>query len=356
MAMARESREFLESFLATSTPSGFESEGQNVWKKHVSRYADSVKVDVHGNVIAAIGEGAPTRVMLAGHCDEIGLMVTYIDEFGFVYFAAIGGVDAAVLPGLRVKFLGSEGVIGVIGRKPIHLMEKDEREKGVDIKGLWIDIGAKDRKEAEKHVRVGNAACVVSEYVVLLNERVVTKAWDDKAGAFVVAEALRLIGASRKRLKVAVYGVSTVQEELGMRGATTSGYGIDPHAAIAIDVGFATDAPGIEKKTAGDVTLGKGPILHRGSSINVKVLEALEQAAKKLKMKVQWSAEPRGTGTDADALQLSRAGVATALVSVPNRYMHTPVEMCSLADLQDSAELVAEAVLGMPEKTDFRPY
>jgi endoglucanase len=244
----------------------------------------------------------------------------------------------------------------VIGRKPIHLMEKDERDKGVEIKNLWIDIGAKNRKEAQKHIRIGDAACVVADYLELLNGRVASKAWDDKAGSFVVSEAMRIVSLDRKRLKVALFGVSTVQEELGLRGAITSGYGIQPHAAIAIDVGFATDQPTVEKKTVGDVSLGSGPILHRGANINVRLEEMLVKSAKKCKIKVQWTAEPRIPGTDADVLQVSRGGVATALVAVPNRYMHTPVEMCSLTDLEKTAELIAETVLSMPAKPDFRPY
>ncbi len=354
--MNRDSLTFLKELLATSTPSGLESQGQTLWKRRTAPFADSVRVDVHGNVIAALNVSAPTRVMLAGHCDEIGLMVTYIDENGFVYFGAIGGVDAAVLPGMRVRFLGTSKVPGVIGRKPIHLLEKEERDKAVEIKHLWIDIGAKNRKEAQKHVRVGDAACVVADYQLLLNNRVVSKAWDDKAGAFVVSEAARLVSTERKRLKVALFSVSTVQEELGLRGATTAGFGIDPHAAIAVDVGFATDAPGIEKKTLGDVSLGAGPILHRGANTNARLEEMLVKSAKRRKIAVQWAAEPRIPGTDAAALQTSRSGVATALVSIPNRYMHTPVEMCTLTDLERAAELIAETVLSMPAKPDFRPY
>lgn len=354
--MNKSSKEFLERFLATSSPSGFESEAALVWKEWVSQHADSVAVDVHGNVVSTLNEEADTRVMLAGHCDEIGLMVTHIDDNGFVYFAAIGGVDAAVLPGMRVQFLGAAKVRGVIGRKPIHLMEKDERTKGVEIKDLWIDIGAKDKKQAAKQVQVGDAATVIAEYQMLMNDRVVSKAWDDKAGAFVVAEAMRIIAAQRSRLKVAVYGVATVQEELGVRGATTSGYGINPHAAIAIDVGFATDAPGLDKKVNGDIALGDGPILHRGANINMPLGAMLAKAARKLKVAVQWSAEARIPGTDADPLQITRGGVASALVSVPNRYMHTPVEMCSLKDLENTAKVVAETILAMPATPDFLPY
>lgn len=354
--MKKPSLDFLKALLSTSTPSGFESEGQKLWRDRTRAFADSVHVDVHGNVIAVLNQKAPTRVMLAGHCDEIGLMATYIDENGFISFGCIGGVDAAVLPGLRVRFLGTPGVVGVIGRKPIHLMEKDERDKGVDVKNLWIDIGARDRKQAEKHVKIGDPACVLSQCEFLLNDRVASKAWDDKAGAFVVSEAMRLVWEERKKLKVALYGVSTVQEELGLRGAVTSGYGVQPHAAIAVDVGFATDAPTIEKKQLGDVSLGKGPILHRGANMNIKLSAMMEATATKYKIPVQWTAEPRIPGTDADALQLNRGGVATMLVSIPNRYMHTPVEMCELCDLESAAELVAKTVLAMPAEPEFRPF
>lgn len=354
--MEQSSREFFESFLRTATPSGFETEGQKMWLDRTAAFCDRVEVDVHGNAIGVLNEGAPARIMLAGHCDEIGLMVTHIDDQGFLSFAAIGGVDATVLPGMKVAFLGKKRLVGVIGKKPIHLTPKDQRDKVREIKDLWIDIGAKDKKDAHKRVKVGDCACILDNYEELLNGLVSSKAMDDKAGAFVVSETLRILAARRKKLNVAVYGVSTVQEEIGSRGAITSGYGIDPHAAIAIDVGFATDAPGDEKKVVGDIKLGQGPILHHGANINTVLGKMLEKAAGTARVKVQWTAEPKATSTDAGVLQVTKAGVAAALVSIPTRYMHTPVEICSLADIENTAKLLAKTILSMPEKPQFIPF
>jgi tetrahedral aminopeptidase len=354
--MNSDSLEFFKALLQTYTPSGYESEGQKLWKKRTGAFCDSIKADVHGNIIVCINSEAPTRIMLAGHCDEIGLMVTHITDEGFIHFASVGGIDASVLPGSRVTFFQDGGITGVIGRKPIHLLEKEERGKSSAIKDLWIDIGAKNKKDALKHLRIGSAACITAHYSDLLNGLVASKGMDDKTGAFVVSETMRLLHERRNKLKVAVYGVSTVQEELGLRGAITSGYGIKPDAAIAVDVGFASDGPDGDKKTVGDVKLGKGPILHRGAGSNTKLLDQLEAASKRGKITVQWCAEPSPDGTDAGALQISRSGVASALVSIPLRYMHTPVEVCAISDVKDAADLIAETLLAMPAKTSFVPY
>ncbi len=354
--MDQDSYQFLERLLRTSTPSGFESEGQAIWKERLNGVADELRVDVHGNVIASLNAEAPVRVMLAGHCDEIGLMVTHINENGFLHFASIGGVDPNVLIGSQVKFLNSAGVVGVIGKKPVHFLSGEERKKGAEIKELWIDIGAKDRKEAAKHVAVGDPACIAANFMPLLNNRIVSKAWDNKVGVFVVAEVMRELAHRRNDLNVAVFGVSTVQEELGSRGAITAGFGIEPHAGIAIDVSFATDTPGDDKRIAGDVRLGRGPILHRGASMNAILNAMLEETAREKKIPVQWSAEPGISPTDADTMQISRRGVATSVVSAPTRYIHTPVEICSLKDVQNIVLLVTAAVLGMPRDVSFIPF
>jgi tetrahedral aminopeptidase len=354
--MQKESLSFLERFMKTCTPSGFEAEGQLLWKERTKAFCESVKSDVHGNIIAVLNPKAHTRIMLAGHCDEIGLMVTHISDEGLIHFTSIGGVDAGVLPGMHVRFLYKGGVCGVIGKKPIHMVKKEDREKVIEIKELMIDIGAKNRKDAEKHVKVGTAACGLPNFLPLLNGMAASKAFDDKIGAFVVSEAVRIISQNAKRLNVAVYGVSTVQEEIGSRGARTSCFGIDAHAGIAIDVGFATDVPGDEKKVYGDVSLGEGPILHRGANINPVLGGMLENSATRAKIPVQWTAEPNATSTDADVLQINRSGMAAALVSVPVRYMHTPVEVCCLADIENTAKLIAETVLSMPERPKFEPY
>ena len=353
--MEKTSYEFLEKLMNTHTPSGFESEGQLLWKERTKAFAEKVSSDVHGNMIASINRNAPTRIMLAGHCDEIGFMVTHISDDGFIHFAAIGGIDTSVLAGKPVLFLTKDRIRGVIGKKPIHMQEKEDRKKVVDIKDLIIDIGSKSKKETEKCVTVGTPACILSNFMPLLNDFIASKAWDDKVGAFVVSEVIRVLSA-KKQLKVAVYGVSTVQEEIGCRGARTSSFGIEPHAGIAIDVGFATDVPGDDKKTFGNVKLGKGPILHRGANINIPLSNFFKEAARKAKVPVQWTAEPGATPTDADVIQINRSGVAAGLVSIPTRYMHTPVEVCSLSDIDHTVKLVAETILSLPKSPNFLPY
>jgi endoglucanase len=346
------SLQFLRELIGVASPSGFEWNIQKILRRRLRQHCDEVRTDVHGNVIGVLNADAPLRVMLSGHCDEIGLMVTHIDDKGFLYFAAVGGVDPAVLCGQRVRIHTAEGpVLGVLGRKPIHLMEPDERGKVLKLQELWMDIGAKNGKEAKKVVAVGDYATLDAGFEELRNGLVVGRGFDDRVGAFVVAETLRrLVG---KKLRVAVYGVCSVQEEIGLRGARTSAFGIDPHAGIAVDVGFASDAPGTDPKRTGECKLGKGPALHRGPNINPALERLLEDTAKKAKIAVQITAEPAATGTDANAIQVNRSGVAAALLSIPNRYMHTPSEVVSLDDLDDASKLLAETLLRMTPETRF---
>ncbi|MFW5798292.1 MAG: M42 family metallopeptidase [Planctomycetota bacterium] len=353
--MQKTSMEFLRSIMAQPSPSGFEEPVQKLVRNEMESFADTVTTDVHGNVIGCINPEGKLRVMLAGHADEIGLMVNYIDDQGYLWFSTIGGWDPVVLPGQRV-FIHNDGgdVFGVIGKKPIHLMESDERSKGVKVKDLWIDIGAKDKKDAEKVVAVGDHATLDAGYAELLNGIVVCRAFDDRIGAFVVLEALRML-SKKKGLKAAVYSVSTVQEEVGLRGARTSAFGIDPHVGIAVDVGFASDFPTVDKKLVGECELGGGPLVAKGCNINPVVRRGLEDTAKKKKIPYQLNPSPKATGTDANAIQLTRAGVATGLVSVPNRYMHTPVEAVSLEDVENTIKLLAEYILTLGEKSRFIP-
>jgi endoglucanase len=318
---------------------------------------DKDRVEFLRDCVEAIShEGGSPRIMLAGHMDEIGLMITYIDDKGYLSFAPIGGWDLQVLPGQRVRVRGVKGVtLGVIGRKPIHLLEAEERKKVVKFEGLWIDIGAKDKKDAEKHVSIGDPAVLDYGFAPLLNDIVVARAFDDRVGAFVVLEAARL--AAKMKPKAAIYAVGTTQEEVGLRGARTSAFGIDPQVGIAVDVGFATDTPGMgdAKKKVGDISMGKGPIIARGPNINPKLFELLVDMAKKEKIPYQVEGAPRGTGTDANAIQLTRAGVATGLISIPNRYMHSPCELVHLGDLENIAKLIANTVAKIDDKTDFIP-
>jgi endoglucanase len=354
--MNSESKEFLKELLSQCGPSGFEEQVQRVWVKRTKPYADDVRRDVHGNAVAILNPDAEFKMMLAGHCDEIGFIVSHISEEGYLYVIPIGGIDPAVLPGTQVKVMTEKGMIdGVIGKKAIHLMEEAERNKVLQIKDLWVDIGAKDCKDALKVTAVGDAVSFAPNFVELRNNFFSSKGCDDKMGAFVVSEVIKLLSKKKAKLKIGVYAVSTVQEEVGLRGATTSAYGIDPQVAIAVDVGFASDTPGIDKRQVGDVALGKGPILHAGPVINRVLGKLLIDTAKTHKIPYQFSSLGRPGGTDTSVIQLNRGGVATALIGVPNRYMHTMVETCSYEDLTHTAELIAEVILAIKPSMSFIP-
>ncbi len=352
--MKKDSENFLKQLLEAPSPSGYEQPAAKIFRKRVKKSADKLITDVHGNSIAVLNPNAKFKFMIAGHIDEIGLIVTYIDDKGYIYTAQIGGMDPSLLVGQRVKIMTEKGeVFGVIGRKAIHQMEPEERKKNVEMKNIWVDIGADSKKEAEKKVAIGDPIVVDVLYRRLNGDKIVSRATDDKVGAFIVAEVIRAL--SKKKLNISVAGVATVQEEVGLRGAMTSVYTVNPDAGIAIDVGFASDHPETDPKKTGTVELGKGPVLHRGPNINPVLEKALFKTAKRIKIPYQVTAEPRGTGTDANAMQLSRGGVATALLSIPNRYMHTPVEVISLKDLQTSIKLLTEYIASHPAKRDYRP-
>ncbi len=346
--------EFLEQLLATPSPSGYEEPVQAIVRKYVGPFADRVTTDLHGNVIAAKNPEASLRVMLAGHCDQIGLLVQYIDSDGFLYVQPIGGWDPQQLVGQRMTVWTASGPVpGVISRKPIHLLTDEERKQVVKLKDLWIDIGAKNKDEAAEAVRVGDPVTLELGVRHFRNGRSCAPAMDDKCGLWVVIEALRR--AAESKLNVAFFAVSTVQEEVGLRGAKTSAFGVDPQIGIAVDVTHATDCPTIDKKQEGDVSLGGGPVIYRGPNMNVRVVEALVATADRCKIPFQLAALSRASGTDANSLQVSRAGVATGLVSIPNRYMHSAVEMVSLDDLDRAADLLAEFAVGLAADTDMTP-
>jgi endoglucanase len=349
---------FLKQLLETPSPSGSERAIQDVVRAWARRYADEVHTDRHGNVIAVAkpkkARSEAPRVMLAGHCDQIGLMVQHIDAEGFLYVQPIGGWDMQILLGQHLTIVGRGGPIaGVISRKATHLLTNEERQKVPQFTDVWVDIGAKNREEAENLVRPGDAATFELGVRELRNGLVASPGLDDKVGLWVAMETLRLL--HEKPLAVEVYAVSTVQEEVGLRGATTSAYGIHPTVGIAIDVCHATDTPGNEKKQLGDCKLGGGPALYRGPNINPRVAERLEEAAKALEIAVQVRGAPRPTGTDANMIQLARDGVATAVVGIPNRYMHSPVEVCRLDDLDRAARLIAEFCARATPEMDWIP-
>jgi putative aminopeptidase FrvX len=349
------SLEFLKKLLDAPAPSGFEARAARVWREEAGTFADRVEADVSGNSLATVAGGGAPRVMLAGHIDEIGLMLTHIAEDGFLYFAGIGGWDSQVLVGQRVRLMARTGdVMGVIGKKPIHLMKGDEKDKVSKIEDLWIDMGASDREAVQRRgVRVGDPAVIEAPFMELNEDLVVSRAIDNRIGAFVVLEALRLLAADPPRASVTA--VATAQEEIGYAGggARTSAYALDPAVALVVDVTFATDSPGMEKKELGEHKLGGGPVLGRGSAVHPVVFERLVAAADREGIPYSISAQARYTATDADAIHLSREGVATGLVSIPNRYMHSPNEAVSRSDLMLAARLLAAFVRDLGPDTDL---
>lgn len=352
--MQKQAYEFLKAIQETPSPSGFEQPVQRIIRKRMKPFADSIETDVHGNVVVALNPKGSPRVMLAGHCDQIGLMVKHIDENGYIFFTPIGGVDPAILPGARVLVHSKHGAIeGVIGRKPIHLLKPEERGGKIELRDLWVDIGAKSKKETERVISVGDPITFRLELVRLGGGLVTSPALDNKCGTFVVMEALRL--CSVKKINCALFAVSTVQEEVGLRGAKTACFGLDPQVGIAVDVTYATDYPDTDKRVGGEIKTGCGPAITTGPSINPRLEAMLVKTAKAKRIPYQVEAEPGSTRTDADALQLSRAGVATALVGIPNRYMHTPVEVVSLADLEAAARLIAATLATFNRRTTFIP-
>jgi endoglucanase len=354
--METEALGFLRDLIDAPSPSGFEAHAQEVVRGRMRAFTDDVETDVHGNVIGRLNRGAPFRVMLAGHCDEIGFLVQHVSDDGYLYVQPVGGVDLALMPGRRVFVQTKrERILGVVGKQPIHLMSPEDKKKEPKAHELWVDIGAKDKKEAKRRVEIGDVVTVAEGLAFVGKDMAVSRAFDDKIGAFIVAETLGRLCARRDLQDVEVSAVSTVQEEIGLRGARTSAFGIEPHVGVAVDVGFASDQPGADKKIVGDIRLGNGPILHKGPNINPVVGRLLVEAARRKKIPYQMKAEPRATGTDANVIQITRAGVAAGLVGVPNRYMHTPVEMISLKDVDNCVRLLVEFVGSLKPGMDFTP-
>lgn len=347
-------KQFFERLVQTPSPSGYEQRIQQIVREYAASFSDEIRTDVHGNVIATInGSGSP-RILLDGHVDQIGMMVQHIDDQGFVYCLPIGGWDVQILLGQRVVIWGSAGPIpGVIARKATHLLSDDERKKIPEFHELWIDLGVRDAAEARQWVAIGDPVTVELGLRPIRGSVVSGPKMDDSAGVFVVFEALRRLKG--KKVHPSVHVVSAVQEEIGLRGAQTAAFGVDPHLAIAVDVTHATDCPTIDKRSNGVVGLGKGPVLFRGPNINPVMFDRLKKTAETHQLPIQVKGANRGTSNDANVLQLVRSGVGTACLGIPLRYMHSPVEMISLDDLETAAELIAQFVLSISPADDFTP-
>jgi putative aminopeptidase FrvX len=350
---------FLERLLDAAGPSGFEVRAARVWREEAETFADEVRVDVNGNSFATVNPAGSPRVMLAGHVDEIGLQITHIDGQGFLYVAEIGGWDPQVLVGQRVSILTSSGAVtGVIGKKAIHLIEQDERSKASKTKSLWVDVGASSKKDVAKlGIRVGDPMVLAQGMVRLGKDRIASRAIDNRIGAYVVLEAVRLLAKGKKKPRACATAVATVQEEIGYSGggARTSAYALEPQVAIVVDVTFSTDVPDVDKKELGEHELGGGPVLSRGSASHASVFELLTEVAAAEGIPYTVQAAPKATRTDADGIYLTRQGVPTGVVSIPNRYMHSPNEIVSMKDVRNAAELIAAFVRKLGPETDFTP-
>ncbi len=352
--MESSARSFLDALLSTPGVSGFEQPVQKVVRDYISPFADHIATDPHGNLIATVQGGDGPTLLFDGHCDQLGMLVSYIDDAGYVFFQTIGGWDPQQLVGQRVTiWTDGEPVHGVISRKAIHLLTDEEKKKVVDPNDMWIDIGAHDRDDAATVVSIGNAVTVQLGIQEMRNGLANAPAMDNRTGVWVVFEAMRR--AVDHGLACRLVVASTVQEEIGLRGARTAAFGIDPDVAIAVDVTHATDCPGIDKRQRGTIDLGKGPVILRGPNINPRVGGRLEELGQREGIPFQVAALGRAAPNDANPIQITRAGVATGLVQIPNRYMHSAVETIAFADLEAAADLLAVFATNLASEDSFIP-
>lgn len=345
---------FLKRLVETTGPSGYEQQIQQVWRERVQQAAASITTDAMGNVTAILNPSGKRRVMIEAHIDEIGFIIKYIDDDGFLYFSPIGGFDPATLPGNRVRIMGKNGpVLGVLGRKPAHLLGEEDRKRPPELKNMWIDIGAANRQEAESLVGIGDAGGRQYGLERMHGNFLVANSMDDRVGAYIVAEAFRALAQSNP--KVCVVAVSAVQEEIGLRGAVPAAYGANAEIGIACDVTWTSDHPQAPKIELGDIRVGAGAVLERGAANNPKVVDRLVAAANAAGVKYQMTADPRGNGTDEYVMQLSRAGMATGLISIPTRYLHTASEVLSTDDVDACVAVMTRFVQDLDDNVDVTP-
>lgn len=355
--MRAESLEFFKAIVNIPSPSGYEERAAEIYRGYTEDFAHEVRTDVHGNVAAILNPKAEMKIMLAGHMDEIGFIIHYISDEGLLYFSGIGGHDSVIPVGQRVWVHGTKPVPGIIGRKAIHLLEEDERKKKPELRDLWIDIGAASRKDVlEAGIEIGDVATYQVEFEMLLNGRATARGFDNKMGSFIVAEALRLLAQDGGLDPgVGVYAVATVQEEIGLRGARTSSYWIDAQSGLAVDVNHAIDYPTVSKSRYGALDVGKGPSVMRGANANPVVLKMIRAAGDEDKIPYQIDVTAGGTGTDGNAMQLNRGGMAVGILGVALRYMHTPCELLAIEDVENCAKLMAAYCRRVKPDTDFTP-
>lgn len=353
--MREESLSFLKNLVNTPSPVGHEVRGQRVWLDYVGQFAQETFSDAYGNCVAVLNKGGSPRLMLAGHADEIAMAVNYVDDEGYLYVRKMGGVNAAIAKAQRVVIHTRNGPIkGVVGNVAPHLMKEEKDPKPPKMHELFIDVGVKNRKEAQKLVQVGDPITVTAEFELLRNDLAVARAFDNRIGTFAVAESLRLLKDSKTRLQAEICAVSNVQEEVGLLGARQIAYSLKPDVALVVDVTHATDYPTVSKPQHGDVKVGAGPTLTHGGCNHPEVVARLEQVAKSKRIVVQHEATSGTSGTDTDVIFWTRGGIASALISLPNRYMHSPVEVVSLRDLEQIPQLLAAFAASLKKGEEFK--
>jgi endoglucanase len=346
--------DLLQKLLTAPGPPGHEGLPARVWREAAEGFADEVTTDRLGTTVARVnGAGDHPLMAVVGHIDEIALLVSHVSDKGFLHVVQSGGWDAQVLVGQRVEILTRDGVVpGVVGHKPPHLTDAEERKKAVQVKNLHVDIGAKDGKQARSMVSPGDQAVIAAEPVELPNGRVVSRALDNRLGVFVAIEVARRVKEAGGNAGP-VCGVAAVQEEIGAHGARVMAYGLEPDLAVVVDVTHATDAPGVDPGELGDHGLGSGPVITRGAIVSRAVNDLLDEVAQAEGIECTTEATGRGTGTDADAVHFSRGGVPVAVVSIPLRYMHSPVELVDLADVEATISLLTALALRLESDTSL---
>ncbi len=353
--MREKSLNFLKELINTPSPVGHEARGQRVWLDYVSKFSDQHYSDHYGNCVAVLNKGGSPRIMLAGHADEIALVVSYVDEHGFIYVRRLGGVDPVVSKAQRVHIHSTDGpVLGVIGNVPPHLTKGDGEKKYPKIEDLFIDIGAGSKKEVMKVVRIGDPITLVDQFEMLRGDLAVARAFDNRIGTFAVAETLRLLKEDMGELKAEVCAVSNIMEEIGLLGARQVAYSLKPDVAIVVDVTHATDYPTVSRQLHGDVRVGAGPTLTHGGANHPEVVRRLEKIARDVAIDVQHEAQSASSGTDTDVIFWTRGGIPSALISLPNRNMHSPVELVSLRDLDQIPKLMAAFCRSVKKGEEFK--
>jgi endoglucanase len=353
--MREQSLKFLETLVNTPSPSGHEYRGQRIWLDYVKKFADETYSDAYGNCVAVLNKGGSPRIMLAGHADEIGMTVNFINEDGFIYVRKLGGVDPAIVRAMRVNIHTKNGPVrGVVGNVAPHLTKQEGERKVPKFEEIFIDIGARSRKEAEEIVQIGDPITLHHYFETLRGDLAIARAFDNRIGTWSVAETLRLLKESKQKINAEVCAVSNIMEEVGLLGARQIAYSLKPDSALVVDVTHATDYPTVNKQAHGDIKIGKGPAITHGGCNHPEIVKRLEAVAAKSKIPLQHEAMSATSGTDTDVIFWTRGGIPSALISLPNRYMHSPVEVVSLKDLEQIPELMTAFVLSVKKGEQFK--